>query len=140
MIPRFDSNGNLPKGVHRAKLEDIIKRFGGAGYGVRLTRTTSLKNFVDTASPYIQAIYIDGSYITTKLAPGDVDLAVIVRDDISQISDGMKQLSLFQAMFKGDLHIYYFKNGSVPLADMVKFWTKDRDGHLKFIVYLEVKK
>jgi hypothetical protein len=138
MIPSFDSNGNLPPGIHLAELANVLDRFGSQNYGARLNRTRSLKAFIELATPYIQALYIDGSYITSKLSPGDVDLAIVVKDDISK--EGMDQLILFSNMFKGDLHIFPYKKGMQQLINMITFWTKDRDQNSKGIILMELGK
>jgi len=78
----FDRNGDLPEGVHRATLEEVLARFG---YGTPqreavtgrllriyelLLRTKKLERFI-----------IFGSYVTAKRDPGDVDIILVMRDD-----------------------------------------------------------
>ena len=84
-IPAFGNNGDLPIGVHPATLEAVVERFGHGTpqredvtstlvrvYGIAL-RTGKLKRFV-----------LFGSYVTTKPAPNDIDIILIMRDDFCE--------------------------------------------------------
>lgn len=76
MIPRpVDINGVwkvLPPGIHEATLEEIEDRFA---------TTEARRRLFDGFNRGVQAlraagcriVYLDGSYITTKTAPGDFD-------------------------------------------------------------------
>lgn len=72
MIPAHDSLGRLPPGVHVATWDEIAASFGTSPWRQRLLQglrdaLMSLKN----AGCVIA--YIDGSFVTTKSAPGDFD-------------------------------------------------------------------
>ncbi|MBD2604309.1 hypothetical protein H6G81_07120 [Scytonema hofmannii FACHB-248] len=72
MIPEFDENGNLPPGVHFCEWEEFQERFG-----INLTRQRMI-NGLELAMTQLKAagctkIYIDGSFVTNKLKPGDFD-------------------------------------------------------------------
>lgn len=73
MIPEFDSRGLLPKGVHRANLQQIVKRFGG-----NRQRRLLLKGLTEALDLLRRAgcrrVYIDGSFVTDKESPDDVDV------------------------------------------------------------------
>ena len=59
MIPKFDSAGLLPKGVHRADWDEVVKRFGG-----NLQRRQLLKGLEEALELLRQAgcrrVYLDG--------------------------------------------------------------------------------
>lgn len=72
MIPPFDPLGRLPAGVHLASWDEVRKRFGGTAWRERLLRglreaLLSLKNAGCTLA------YVDGSFVTEKVEPGDFD-------------------------------------------------------------------
>jgi hypothetical protein len=72
VIPEFDENGNLPPGVHFCEWEEFQERFG-----INLTRQRMI-NGLELAMTQLKAagctkIYIDGSFVTNKLKPGDFD-------------------------------------------------------------------
>jgi hypothetical protein len=140
MIPKFDSNGNLPPGTYTATLTEVLNRFGLPGYSARLQRTKSLKAFVDLVSPYIQALYIDGSYITSNIAPHDVDIAIILKDDIPNMQNAMDAINLFKSQFKHELDVYPYKKGDPRLNKLIDVWTKDKSSNLnpKGIIFVEM--
>lgn len=72
MIPEFDENGNLPPGVHFCEWEEFLARF------VNTDRRLYLLQGLQIAIKQLQAagcrtIFIDGSFVTIKLNPGDFD-------------------------------------------------------------------
>lgn len=72
MIPEFTTHGLLPQGVHPATLEEVLERFGGnerrdqllAGLvkALRLLRAAGCR-----------CVYINGSFVTAKERPNDID-------------------------------------------------------------------
>lgn len=73
MIPEFDDDGNLPAGIHQATLVEIEARFT---YNVkRQEHIKYLKLLIkDLKTVGCKAIYIDGSFITKKALPKDMDI------------------------------------------------------------------
>jgi hypothetical protein len=72
MIPSFDSNGNLPRGVHWATWQEFAERFGTTPY--RRWLLQGLKKAIDSLRlAGCNSIYIDGSFVTTKEIPADFD-------------------------------------------------------------------
>jgi hypothetical protein len=81
MIPAFDDYGNLPTGIHRATIEEIRVRFGD-GSPEREAQMAELIDFVNWCrSARILRVIVNGSFVTGKLAPLDVD--VIILPDLS---------------------------------------------------------
>lgn len=78
----FDSNGDLPEGVHRATLEEVVARFG---YGTpqREIVTSRLLRIYELVlrTKKLERFIIYGSYVTAKQDPGDVDIILVMRDD-----------------------------------------------------------
>lgn len=73
MIPKFNKDGNLPSGIHEATLEEIEKRFA-VNY-IRKEHFHHLKILInDLKSIKCNTIYIDGSFITEKILPNDIDV------------------------------------------------------------------
>lgn len=84
-IPQLDENGHLPPGVHEASLAEIRKRFGQfRETDRRVELCTKLDAFVREAneSGIVKALIIDGSFVTSKAQPGDVDLIVVLREPL----------------------------------------------------------
>src|SRR5919109_4373198 len=73
MIPPFEpSTGLLPAGVHEATWEELVARFGWTPH--RLALLAGLKAALDALRVAgCRRVYIDGSFVTAKEAPGDFD-------------------------------------------------------------------
>ena len=81
MIPDFN-DGVLPEGVHTCTLEEIAERFG------RFDRSNRRQRLTQALMRYIRevrnlriadALIIDGSFVTMKAEPNDIDLILVLR-------------------------------------------------------------
>ena len=81
-LPAFDSRGDLPEGVYKTALDEVIARFGH-GTPQRQLVTARLRRIYELvrATGKLQRFIIFGSYITAKLEPNDVDILIVVGDD-----------------------------------------------------------
>ena len=90
MIPDFDSRGLLPRGTFLADWQEIEKRFGG-----NRKRNGLLKGLRDALDLLQEAgcrrVYIDGSFVTARKRPNDVDVCWDV--------DGVDPISLDSVFF-----------------------------------------
>jgi hypothetical protein len=81
VIPAFNDDGYLPPGVHRASLDEIAERFGRESE-LRQVQMESLRWLVELA---IRAgairIVVNGSFVTDKLEPNDVDCVLLAAND-----------------------------------------------------------
>ena len=77
MLPPFDEYGNLPPGIHRASVGEIVDRFGG-GSAEREVEIRELVEFIDWAKRHrVGRVIVNGSFVTRKRRPNDVDLVVL---------------------------------------------------------------
>jgi hypothetical protein len=72
MIPPLDSEGKLPPGIHVAEWSEVESRFANSPYRAQLFEG------LQTAATVLRAagcarVYLDGSFVTSKLVPGDFD-------------------------------------------------------------------
>ncbi|MEG3973888.1 hypothetical protein QT970_04595 [Microcoleus sp. herbarium8] len=72
MIPEFDEHGNLPPGVHWAEWEELKDRFGTTPRRSRMTDGLQMA-MEQLKAAGCRTIYINGSFVTSKLAPQDFD-------------------------------------------------------------------
>lgn len=77
-IPPLEPTGLLPPGIHDATLDEIQGMFGSAND----TRTAIMAGLSELvvlvrAAIVIRELYIDGSFITSKAVPGDVDVVAM---------------------------------------------------------------
>src|SRR3989442_995016 len=83
-IPSFEPSGLLPLGVHDCTLEEIGARFGSfQSSELRPVLFAKLEKFAAEArsSGIMRSLIVDGSFVTAKAAPNDIDLIVVVRSD-----------------------------------------------------------
>ena len=74
MLPDFDQDGNLPPGIHVATWAEVVARFGANA------RRRQLLDGLEKALELLRSagctrVYLDGSFVTDKVTPGDYDLA-----------------------------------------------------------------
>lgn len=80
-IPQLTEDGLLPAGVHATTFAELKARFGRFHASDRRVRLCEkLKQFLDLArsSGIVVYLIVDGSFVTAKEAPEDVDLIVVV--------------------------------------------------------------
>ncbi|SDQ06979.1 DUF6932 family protein [Virgibacillus salinus] len=84
-IPPFDKNGLLPIGVHDCSIEDIERIFSSLpNKDVRNKLFNNLLGYIENikvAEIPCNHLLVDGSYVTDKEKPSDVDLALITPYD-----------------------------------------------------------
>ena len=77
MLPPLNDHGNLPPGIHLASVEEVVERFGGAS-AEREVETRELVELIAWARQHgVRRIIINGSFVTSKRQPNDVDLVVL---------------------------------------------------------------
>lgn len=72
MIPEFDENGNLPPGVYWTEWEEFKERFGTTPLRSRMIEGLQMA-MEQLKAAGCRTIYINGSFITSKLTPQDFD-------------------------------------------------------------------
>jgi hypothetical protein len=78
--PAFNELGDLPVGIHRATLADVIAHFGH-GTAQRAVITARLERIYELArrTDAVQRFLIFGSYVTVEPNPRDVDIFLVMR-------------------------------------------------------------
>jgi predicted nucleotidyltransferase len=81
-FPNFDARGDLPVGVYRASLQDIIQHFGAStAKRIQVARRLQRIHNIASATDKIAHFVIFGSFVTDKPEPNDVDIFIIMEDD-----------------------------------------------------------
>ncbi len=75
MLPAFNSDGNLPEGIHRATAEEVFGRFATTSarrqwLGEQLRSLLTLAQ----ATGQLSRVFLWGSFVTSKEVPNDVDV------------------------------------------------------------------
>ncbi len=142
MIPDLDFFGTLPAGTHRAEFDEVIGRFG---FGKSLKRdqiTARLKGLYAIVEDMALGVYIDGSYVTGKVAPSDVDLIILLPPIFDFFSAMAIQLADIIDRSQGQLHVFAYDrqkpDQDVLLSEMFWNFTHVRGtGREKGIIYVE---
>jgi hypothetical protein len=96
-LPSFTVNGDLPPGIHRATLAEVLERFGSGSpqrmlVGLRLERIYN----VAWATGHLARCVVFGSFVTAKPLPNDndVDVFLLMEDtfDVSQLTGEVRLL------------------------------------------------
>jgi hypothetical protein len=140
-LPEFNKQGDLPEGLHKATLAEILERFG-QGSGERQEATAVLQRIYQlvTATGKLERFVIFGSYITAKPEPQDVDVVLVMKDDFSMAACDEQTRVLFDHQrAEGEVGASIFwlcpsvlLSGS--LEDFLLGWGTKRDLTLRGIV------
>jgi hypothetical protein len=81
MLPDFDEFGNLPPGIYRATIEEVVQRFG-VGSPERDVEGKELLQLVEWARrARVLRMIVNGSFVTATIVPNDVDLVILPGPD-----------------------------------------------------------
>jgi hypothetical protein len=142
-IPRFNEDGWLPDGVHDCTLEEAAEQFGAFQSSDR--RPELWARFIEfvreaKAGGLIDAILVDGSFVTAEPAPHDIDLVLVVsanRDFSRDLPPAhYNVLSQRRVRRRFGFDIVVVKNDSETLEQAVAFFqqVRQRPGAKKGLV------
>jgi hypothetical protein len=138
-IPAFNEQGLLPDGIHDCSLEEAAARFGSfQGSDRRPALWNRLKHFIREAqsSGVVDFLLLDGSFVTAKPDPNDIDLVVIVRSDYDfrgePTPDEYNLLSKFRVRRRFGFDIILARADAEDLDEAADFFRQVRDyPHIK---------
>ena len=141
MIPAFNSDGNLPPGVHWATWQEFAARFGTTPHRQQLLK--GLKSALDSLSKAgCQTVYIDGSFVTKKENPNDFDgcwdltgVDPSLLDPILLLFDNKRVAQ--KVKYKGELFPASCRADRVGNT-YLDFFQIDRDGNPKGIIAIDL--
>lgn len=135
MIPRFNKDGYLPAGIHKATVKEIKQRFGGeTPKREELSQKfESLIQFLRKHKKTIERFILDGSYVTSKKDPGDFDYILIVKDDFDIFSP-QAQVLLFSEKIFGAHMLFVKEDDVIGSRKAIDFFGHDRGGVIKGLV------
>ena len=141
MIPDFNELGNLPPGIFNVSLDDVIQRFRVPRSIRRKDLTVNLVSFIRFVEQFAIIVYVDGSYITSKLSPDDIDLLVILPDDFDFDSSEARRLKGYIFDKKNRLDIYALCQTCHrrKIQEYLELFTHDREFNQKGIIIIEMK-
>ncbi len=144
-IPDLTDDGVLPAGVHECSLNDLKARFGRFNKSDRRVQLTAqLVEYFESLrqTGLVSWVAIDGSYVTSKPDPGDIDLIVVLKADHDFSStlrpDFYNALSKKRVRNKYTFDVFVAPEDSLALSDSLEFFQKTRGGTPKGILRVQL--
>ena len=142
MILPFDGTGNLPPGIHEADWPEFVGRFGGNAR--RLALLSGLAEALRLLrAAGCQQVFIDGSFVTTKAWPGDIDGAWQAAGVDEALLDPVfldftNHRAAQKARFGCEFFVAEMIEG-VSGRPFLSFFQEDREGNAKGIVAIKLE-
>jgi len=142
MIPDFRDDGYLPEGLHLATEGEITFRFG-TSTSRRRRLALRLRRWIEVSrSVSAKRLFVDGSFVTAKPEPNDVDAVVWLADDfVDRVARGDSEAIELETMLltRRPEEIFAAEDRR-DWDDWVEFFSRTRevDGRRKGIVEVEL--
>ena len=132
-LPLFDERGCLSKGIYNPSVQDFLERFVNVSkrrkelFG-KYQKFTKL--CIDAKG--IEQHFVDGSYVTNKEKPGDIDLLLTFNDDVYDSEESYNkyfEITQKQKKMKEDyeVHVFFAKDTTdVDPLDIQRFWDMEK--------------
>jgi Family of unknown function (DUF6932) len=141
MIPEFDEHGNLPPGIHCATWTEIVTR-----YATSTHRRDLLDGLLDALRSLKAAgcrtAYLDGSFVTSEIRPGDFDVCWESGDvDLGRLDPELRDFSDRRAAQKARYHGELFPAEWPAQTDgttFLDYFQRDRSGQAKGVVAIDL--
>ena len=81
-IPDLNPEGFLPPGIHEGSLAELRARFGSfRGHDERVRLCARLEEMLEAMrrSGLFEALLVDGSFVTAKAVPNDIDVLALLK-------------------------------------------------------------
>jgi len=144
-LPPLTDAGELPLGVHRASLREILDQFsvGSAQRKVLALRLDRVYRLAE-ATNHLARFVVFGSFVTSKLEPQDVDVFLVMDDtfDASQLAGDASPLfdhAAAQAHFGASVFWVRHRAAWPDEQAAVEFWQVKRGGGRRGIVEINTE-
>jgi hypothetical protein len=139
-IPAFNEEGDLPPGVHRATLSDVLERFGQGSVqrcavAARLSRLYQLA----VSTGHLARFVVFGSFVTAKADPNDVDVILLMEDSFDLAVVAGEATLVFQHL-EAEAHfgasVFWTKRSGALGGEqaMIEYWQVRREGGQRGII------
>jgi hypothetical protein len=142
MLPDFRADGYLPEGLHVASEADVTFRFGSTGarrrrLALRVRRWLLLARQVGA-----RRFLVDGSFVTAKAEPNDVDAVVLLPIDFQGQIDRATEaaLELEHMLLTRHPEEIFAAEDETDWNEWVEFFsrTREADGRRKGLVEVQL--
>ena len=135
MLPEFNKYGNLPAGIYKSSISCIENKFGKSSEE-RISLFNDFRKFLKMLSPFkknIKRLILDGSFVTSKESPGDIDCIMIIENSFRFIPKIVEELGNSKELY--NIHLFMFEEKNIESCrGMLNFFSKDKDLKPKGII------
>jgi hypothetical protein len=140
VIPAFNEEGDLPPGVYRATLAEVLEHFGKGSIQRRVVadRLNRLYHLA-LSTGQLARFVIFGSFVTAKEEPKDVDIVLLMEDTFDLASVTGEAALVFQHL-EADAHfgasVFWTRRCGALGGEqtMIEYWQIRREGGQRGIV------
>ena len=144
MLPAFTSEGELPAGVHVTHWQEFHSRFGTTTPR-RVWLLGRLEALIEIAAAtgQLRRVFVWGSFVTAKAAPGDLDILLIMDNDFEVGRMAVPAQSIFDSvraklLFQSDIFWARASIGEEVLRMWLETYQFSRNFRKRGIVELEL--
>jgi len=146
MIPGFTNEGLLPPGVHETDLEELKEKMGWSRKRRELLE--GLEEALELmASCGVTRAYLDGSFVTDKDRPNDIDgcydLAEdVAAEDLRRLAPVFPPSQFNRAEAKRRFGMDFFPAAATELGSgqpFLRFFQTDREGRERGVLSVELR-
>src|SRR4051812_10989953 len=85
---KFNSDGDLPPGLHAGRLEEVLQHFANSPRRLIIARRLERIWNLARSTGHLSRFIIFGSFVTKKTEPNDIDIFLLMEDtfDVQQTS------------------------------------------------------
>lgn len=145
MIPDLDDSGLLPAGVYKTTLEEIRDRFGRRN-AIRRRLFRGLKEALrNLQAAGVRRVYINGSFVTDKSSPNDVDGCWDAEEgiDLNKLDPVFLDFDHGRHRMKEKYSVDFFPANAMELGSgqpFLDFFQIDQEGRPKGILMIELER
>lgn len=139
-LPYLNNAGDMPAGLHRATLDEVMAAFGSGSTQRQLVAARLLSMYLAArGTDRLERFIVFGSFVTAKTHPNDVDIILVMRDDfvLEDCVEGSRMLFEHdQAETQFGASIFWIRPSLLlePLDEFLAHWQVKRDGARRGIV------
>jgi predicted nucleotidyltransferase len=145
-LGEFNAFGDLPPGIHKTSLSEVMERFGrGSDQRRKVAKRFRRVLEIAKATGKLRRCVIFGSFVTNKPEPNDVDLILVMDVAFLLSSCTVEQLPLFdhlqaQSLFGASV-FWICPTGLLfeTEEDFLSHWQVKRDGTRRGIVEIDLE-
>ena len=146
MIPQFTDEGLLPPGVHETDLEELKEKMGWSRKRQRLLE--GLEEVLELmATCGVVRVYLDGSFVTDKDRPNDIDgcydlVEDVTAEDLGRLAPIFPPTPEGRAKAKGRFGVDLFPAAATELGSgqpFLRFFQTDREGRGRGVLSVELQ-